>query len=75
MKPGAFFAHLHAIDNAHSHPHDAHAHDVNPELFREKLGTDFEQVWGLDYRQDGLVYGWRFQPAFSGLYRKVTGYK
>jgi 2-polyprenyl-3-methyl-5-hydroxy-6-metoxy-1,4-benzoquinol methylase len=75
MKPGSFFAHLHAIDNSHSHPHDAHAHDVNPEMFREHLSADFEQVWGLDYQKDGLVYGWRRQPAFSGLYRKVTGYK
>jgi 2-polyprenyl-3-methyl-5-hydroxy-6-metoxy-1,4-benzoquinol methylase len=75
MKPGAFFAHLHAINNAYSHPHDAHAHNINPEMFEEYLDTDFEQVWGLDYQHDGLVYGWRKQPAFSGLYRKVTGYQ
>lgn len=75
MKPGAYFAHLHAINNAISHPHEAHAHNVNPELFKEYLDTDFEQVWGLDYQNDGLTYGWRKQPAFSGLYRKTTGYK
>lgn len=74
MKPGAYFAHLHAINNAVTHPHEAHAHNVNPELFRQFLEENFEQVWGLDYQNDGLVYSWRKQPAFSGLYRKVTGY-
>lgn len=74
MKPGAYFAHLHAINNAYSHPHEAHAHNVNPELFKEFLSADFEQVWGLTYQDDALTYGWRKQPAFSGLYRKVTGY-
>lgn len=74
MKPGAFFAHLHAIDNSYSHPHEAHAHSVNPEMFHEHLGEDFETVWYMDYRQDGLTYGWKKQKAFSGLYRKTSGY-
>lgn len=74
MKPGAYFAHLHAIDNAYSHPHEAHANNVNPELFREILHDSFETCWYLDYTIDGLTYGWRKQPAFSGLYRKVVGY-
>lgn len=74
MKPGAYFAHLHAENNAITHKHEAHAHNVNPELFREYLSADFETVWYLDYQNDGLTYGWRKQPAFSGLYRKVTGY-
>lgn len=74
MKPGAFFAHLHAIDNAYSHPHDAHSHNVNPELFHEVFHEDFETCWYLDYDTDKLVYGWRRQPAFAGLYRKTTGY-
>lgn len=75
VKPGAYFAHLHAINNAISHPHPAHVHNVNPGLFKEYLDQEFEQVWGLDFQHDGLVYGWLKQPAFSGLYRKVTGYK
>lgn len=75
MKPGAFFAHLHAIDNAHSHPHKAHAWNINPEMFYEYLHEDFETCWYLDYQSDRLTYGWRRQPAFSGLYRKVTGYE
>lgn len=74
MKPGAYFAHLHAINNAYSHPHEAHAHNVNPELFKDYLNKDFECVWYEDYQNDGLTYSWRKQPAFSGLYRKVTGY-
>lgn len=74
MKPGAYFAHLHAINNAITHKHEAHAHNVNPELFNQYLTADFECVWYQDYQQDNLTYGWRKQPAFTGLYRKVTGY-
>lgn len=74
-KPGAYFAHIHAINNAYSHPHAAHAHNVNPEMFDTYLGEDFETVWYLDYQHDRLTYGWKRQKAFSGLYRKVTGYK
>lgn len=74
MKPGAFFAHLHAIDNAYSHPHEAHAHNVNSELIKFYLDKDFELVWNMDYAHDNLTYGWRKQPAFSQLWRKVTGY-
>lgn len=74
MKPGAYFAHLHAINNAVTHKHEAHAHNVNPELFKEYLTSDFECVWYLDFLNDGLTYGWRKQPGFSGLYRKTTGY-
>lgn len=75
MKPGAYFAHLHAIDNAYSHPHEAHAYNINPELLHYFLQDEFETCWSMDYQHDGLTYGWRKQPAFSGLYRKVTGYK
>lgn len=66
MKPGAFFAHIHAIDNNYSHPHEAHAHGVNPEMLHEVLYDDFELVWDL---QD-ITYGWRKQLAFSQLWRK-----
>jgi hypothetical protein len=75
MKSGAYFAHLHAIDNAISHPHPAHVHNINPEFINKYLDNDFECVWYLDYKNDNLIYGWRKQPAFAGLYRKVTGYK
>jgi 2-polyprenyl-3-methyl-5-hydroxy-6-metoxy-1,4-benzoquinol methylase len=74
MKAGAYFAHLHAINNAITHPHPAHVHNINQEFMRFYL-KDYECVWHLDYMRDGLTYGWRKQPAFAGLYRKVTGYK
>jgi 2-polyprenyl-3-methyl-5-hydroxy-6-metoxy-1,4-benzoquinol methylase len=72
MKAGSYFAHLHAINNAYSHKHEAHVHNVNPEMFKEYLSKDFETVWHLDYLNDGLTYSWKKQPAFSGLYRKST---
>lgn len=74
MKPGAYFAHFHAINNAISHPHEAHVHNINPEMFREYLSDDFETCWYMDYQSDGLTYAWLKQPAFCGLYRKTTGY-
>lgn len=70
MKPGAFFAHLHAENNNYSHPHEAHPHGVNPEMFNEVLYDNFELVWNLQ----NITYGWKKQKAFSGLYRKTTGY-
>lgn len=74
-KPGTYFAHFHAINNAITHPHPAHVHNVNPEMFKEFLGEKFETCWYMDNQKDGLTYGWTFQPAFCGLYRKVVGYK
>lgn len=78
MKPGAYFAHFHAIDNATTHPHPAHVHNINPEIIHSILDTDFETVWELKYPE--VRYGWvKYngkvgQPAFCGLYRKTTGY-
>lgn len=74
MQPGAYFGHFHAINNAISHPHSAHVHNINPEFVRSMLRRDYEEVWYLDYLHDNLTYGWLKQPAFCGLYRKVTGY-
>ena len=74
MKPGAYFTHFHAINNAVSHPHPAHEHNINPELINSYLKYDFETCWYMDFQHDGLTYGWMKQPAFCGLYRKVTGY-
>lgn len=71
MKYGSYFSHLHAINNAYSHPHEAHAHNVNPELFKEYLEDSFETCWSMNFQHDGLTYGWRKQRAFSGLYRKI----
>ncbi len=74
MRPGAYFAHFHAINNAISHPHKAHVHNINPEMVRKALINDFELVWEMNYQDDGLTYAWRKQPAFAQLWRKVTGY-
>lgn len=78
MKPGAFFASLHAINNSYTHKHEAHAHSITPELVHQYLDSDFETVWALTYPE--IRYGWHEymgkvgQPAFSLLMRKVTGY-
>lgn len=80
-KPGVYFAHAHAIDNAVTHPHPAHQWNVNPTMIKDALETDFEMVWNYDYEHDGARYGWVpyegkvGQPAFYQLWRKVTGYK
>lgn len=79
MKPGAYFAQFHAINNAITHPHEAHEHNINVEFLHSIIDTDLETVWELKYPE--VRYGWVHyngkvgQPAFCGLYRKVTGYK
>lgn len=70
VKYGGYFAHIHAINNAYTHKHEAHSYNVNPELFKTYL-QDFEIVWEQDFMNDGLTYSWRKQPAFSSLMRKV----
>ena len=78
LKPGGYFSHYHAINNAITHKHAAHQMNVNPEWMHEELDTDFETVWELKYPE--IRYGWHEyngkigQPAFCGLFRKVTGY-
>ena len=71
MKGGAYFAHFHAINNAITHPHIAHEHNINPEMIREFLQEDYELCWEMDYQNDGLTYAWRKQPAFAQLWRKT----
>jgi len=79
LKPGGFFAHYHAIDNSITHRHPAHQYSLNPEWMHSHLDNSFETVWELKYPE--IKYGWHFykgkvgQPAFSGLFRKVVGYK
>lgn len=70
-KPGAFFAHFHAIDNAITHPHEAHVHNLNEEKMRTHLYQDWELCWYLNYQEHGLTYAWRKQPAFAQLWRKT----
>lgn len=78
-KPGSYFTHYHAINNAITHAHAAHVHNINPEWLHKLIDTDYETVWELTYPE--IRYGWVHyngkigQPAFCGLYRKVTGYE
>lgn len=74
MKPGAYYAQGHAINNHITHPHPAHRWGLTPEIVKEYLWKDFELVWNLDFQNDGVVYGWLKQPAMYQLWRKVTGY-
>lgn len=71
MKYGAYFASLHAINNAYTHPHEAHQQNINKEIIYEHLYDAFEFVWELDFKNDGLTYGWRKQPAYASLARKI----
>ena len=71
-KYSTYFAHFHAINNAISHPHEAHVHNINPETVFSYLDDNWELVWQLDYETDKLTYGWMKQPAFSQMWRKIT---
>lgn len=68
----AYFAHFHAINNAISHPHEAHVHNINQEFVYSYLSDNWELVWQLDHETDKLTYGWMKQPAMSQLWRKIT---
>ena len=70
-KPSCYFAHIHAINNAYSHRHEAHEQNVNPEMMWHHLHPEFELVWNLDYQHDYLLYGWKHQPAFAQLWRNI----
>jgi SAM-dependent methyltransferase len=78
LKAGGFLAHYHAINNAQTHPHPAHEWNLNPEWLHRWVDDEFETVWEMAYPD--VRYGWvKYngkvgQPAFCGLYRKVTGY-
>jgi SAM-dependent methyltransferase len=82
IRPGGYFAHFHAIDNAITHSHPAHLHNINPLWLHSFLDSDFETAWEVIYGRNGDYprYGWHSylgkvgQPAFCGLFRKVTGY-
>lgn len=71
MKYGAFFAHFHAIDNAYQHPHPAHKFNLNEDMVNTILNNKFELVWQMNYKDDGLVYGWLKEKSFCQLWRKI----
>lgn len=71
MKYGSYFAHFHAIDNAYQHPHPAHKHNLNEDIVKGVLYGKFELVWQMNYKDDGLVYGWLKEKSFCQLWRKI----
>lgn len=80
LRPGGFFAVMCAENNAITHPHPCHVHNLTAELIHQWLDLDFETVRELTFRDHGYRYGWvefegrRGQPAFALLLRKCTGY-
>lgn len=72
MKYGAFFVHFHGIDNASQHPHPAHKFNLNPEITKNILYNDFELVWYMNYKEDGLVYSWLKEKSFCEIWRRTT---
>ncbi len=72
MKYGAYWAHHHAIDNAINHPHPAHKFNLNEEIVNKMMSKNFELVWYMNYKEDGLVYSWLHEPSFCQLWRRVN---
>lgn len=75
MKYGAYWAHFHAIDNAVNHPHPAHKFNLNEEMVNNAMKENFELVWYMNHKEDGLLYSWCKEPAFCGLYRRINNPK
>lgn len=65
-----------AENNAITHPHPAHVHNLTAETIHGWADADYETVWELTYARDGYRYGWREwdgkrgQPAFAILLRR-----
>lgn len=80
LRPGGYLAILCAENNALTHPHPAHAHNLTADAIHRFVDCDFETVWELTYQRDGYRYGHilhegrRGQPAFALLLRKCSGY-
>ena len=80
LRPGGYLAVLCAENNAFTHPHPAHEHNLTADDVHRQLDVDYETVWELTYERDGYRYGWvpyqgkRGQPAFALLLRKCAGY-
>lgn len=75
MKYGSYFAHFHAIDNAIQHVHEAHKFNLNEEIMNQEMRDNFELVWQLNYKEDGLVYGWLKEKSFCQLWRRINNPK
>lgn len=80
LRHGGFIAIAGAEDNAITHPHEAHEHNLRADTIHRWADSAFETVWELTYAKDGYRYGHilhdgrRGQPAFAILLRRCTGY-
>lgn len=80
LRPGGFFAILCAENNAITHRHPAHAHNLTARLLHDWLDHEFETVRERNFLAHGYRYGHvlyegrRGQPAFALLLRKCSGY-
>lgn len=72
MRYGTYFCHHHAQDNAINHKHEAHVFNLNEEIVDSIFHDNWEKVWYMNYKEDGLVYSWLKEPAFCAIYRKVV---
>lgn len=65
-----------AENNALTHPHPAHHHNLTSETIHHWADRNFETVWELNFKEHGFRYGWRSyegrrgQPAFAMLLRR-----
>jgi SAM-dependent methyltransferase len=80
LRPGGFLAVNNCTDLASIHKHPGHLINIDEFWFHNQIDADFETVHELTFRRNGYRYGWvKYdgkvgQPAWVGLYRKVTGY-
>lgn len=75
LAPRGYIAVMCAENNALTHPHEAHEHNLTADTIHRWADASFETVWELTYAKDGYRYGWveyegrRGQPAFAMLLR------
>jgi len=72
MRYGTYFIHHHALDNAIQHKHEAHVFNLNEEMVDAAMYENFEKVWYMNYKDDGLVYSWLREKAFCAIYRRIN---
>jgi hypothetical protein len=76
VRPTGYIAIAGAENNAITHPHPAHVHNLTAGWVHRRLDPYCETVWELTYARDGFRYGWREyegrrgQPAFALLMRR-----
>lgn len=80
LRPGGWLALENCTNLAAIHPHEGHRFNLDEDWLHGIIDSDFETVQEMNFKKDEYRYGWvKYegiigQPAFCGLYRKVTGY-